>query len=152
MLISQALCNAFHLHLAGTIIALSFLVGLLVFITTSIPIWQRIVYYVLNSLIIFAVAVGASAAASKVGEDPKEMEVEENLAKATEQLAMVESSELELKEILDTVIAENDFIEVEQAADTLAELEHQSDAARQAVKKSVNSVTKDPKKMFKKVF
>lgn len=65
MLITQALSNSFEWPLAMTAIILSFLVGLLVFIAVSIPLWQRIVFYLLNSLIIFSVAVGTSAGGSK---------------------------------------------------------------------------------------
>jgi hypothetical protein len=40
---------------------LSFLVGLLVFVARGgVPMWQRAVYYVLNSLIIFAVSIGTN--------------------------------------------------------------------------------------------
>jgi len=39
---------------------LSFLLGLLAFVATKIPLWQRAVYYLLNSLIIFSVSIGTN--------------------------------------------------------------------------------------------
>ncbi len=53
MLIANALWVAFSLPPRWTSLALSFLLGLLVFVaTTRVPVWQRAVYYLLNSLII----------------------------------------------------------------------------------------------------
>jgi hypothetical protein len=61
MLIANALWVAFSLPPRWTSLVVSFLVGLLVFVaTTRVPVWQRALYYVLNSLIIFSVSIGAN--------------------------------------------------------------------------------------------
>jgi quercetin dioxygenase-like cupin family protein len=61
MLIANALWVAFSLPPRWTSLALSFLLGLLVFVaTTRVPVWQRAVYYLLNSLIIFSVSIGTN--------------------------------------------------------------------------------------------
>src|SRR5207245_11316855 len=60
MLIANALWVAFSLPPRWTSLVLSFLLGLLVFVATKVPLWQRAVYYLLNSLIIFAVSIGTN--------------------------------------------------------------------------------------------
>ena len=65
MLITNALCQHFPLPNDLTGLGLSFLFGLLVFVATG-PMWQRSVYYLLNSLVIFCVAAGASGFGASV--------------------------------------------------------------------------------------
>ena len=61
MLIANALWVTFSLPPRWTSLVLSFLLGLLVFVaTTRAPLWQRAVYYLLNSLIIFSVSIGTN--------------------------------------------------------------------------------------------
>src|SRR5436309_15804831 len=60
MLIANALWVAFSLPPRWTSLVLSFLLGLLVFVATRAPLWQRAVYYLLNSLIIFSVSIGTN--------------------------------------------------------------------------------------------
>ncbi|HMC18739.1 MAG TPA: hypothetical protein VKH16_05920 [Gemmatimonadales bacterium] len=61
MLIANALWVAFSLPPRWTSLVLSFVVGLLVFVAKGgVPGWQRTVYYVLNSLIIFSVSIGTN--------------------------------------------------------------------------------------------
>jgi hypothetical protein len=61
MLIANALWVAFSLPPRWTSLVLSFLVGLLVFVAKGgVPVWQRAVYYLLNSLIIFSVSIGTN--------------------------------------------------------------------------------------------
>jgi len=60
MLIANALWVAFSLPPRWTSLALSFLLGLLAFAATKVPLWQRAVYYLLNSLIIFSVSIGTN--------------------------------------------------------------------------------------------
>ena len=61
MLIANALWVSFALPPRWTSLVLSFLVGLLVFVAKGgVPVWQRAVYYVLNSLIIFSVSIGTN--------------------------------------------------------------------------------------------
>ena len=62
MLIANALWVAFALPPRWTSLALSFVLGLLVFVAKGggVPLWQRAVYYLLNSLIIFSVSIGTN--------------------------------------------------------------------------------------------
>ena len=61
MLIANALWVAFSLPPRWTSLVLSFVLGLLVFAAKGgVPAWQRAVYYLLNSLIIFAVSIGTN--------------------------------------------------------------------------------------------
>ena len=60
MLIANALWVAFSLPPRWTSLLLSFLLGLLVFVATTVPLWQRAVYYLVNSLIIFSVSIGTN--------------------------------------------------------------------------------------------
>jgi len=53
MTISNTMWMQFGLQQRWCALALSFAFGALVFAATRIPLWQRAVYYVLNSLIIF---------------------------------------------------------------------------------------------------
>jgi hypothetical protein len=68
MMITNTLCQQFsELHLGGTGLVVSFLFGALVFAyTASIPV--RVVYYMINSLIIFTVAMGSNAIGQQAGE------------------------------------------------------------------------------------
>jgi len=61
MLITNALINQFDLSGPKVALCLSFLIGALVFVTNAIPLWQRLIYYVLNSLIVFAMATGTAS-------------------------------------------------------------------------------------------
>lgn len=57
-----------------TALLVSFLFGLIVFSDKTVPLLQRLVFYVVNSMIIFTVAVGlntAGAAATRKAEDDK---------------------------------------------------------------------------------
>jgi hypothetical protein len=65
MLVTNAVCQHFPFEPAQVGLALSFLFGLLV-LATSAPMWKRLVYYLLNSLIIFCVAAGASGFGASV--------------------------------------------------------------------------------------
>ena len=62
MLIANALWVAFSLPPRWTSLVLSFVLGLLVFVAKggSVPLWQRAIYYLLNSLIIFSVSIGTN--------------------------------------------------------------------------------------------
>ena len=62
MLIANALWVAFSLPPRWTSLVLSFVLGLLVFVAKGggVPLWQRAVYYLLNSLIIFSVSIGTN--------------------------------------------------------------------------------------------
>jgi hypothetical protein len=71
MLIANALWVAFSLPPRWTSLVLSFLLGLLVFVaTTRVPVWQRAVYYLLNSLIIFSVSIGTNYVGVGVSRPP----------------------------------------------------------------------------------
>ena len=62
MLITNALHAQFGMPGRWIALALSFLIGSLVFGDTATRLLQRIVLYVINSLIIFSIAVGTNAA------------------------------------------------------------------------------------------
>src|SRR5262245_50632738 len=64
-LISNTLLIQFDLPAKWTALVLSVLIALLVVVIASISIWQRAIFCILNSLIIFSVEMGAN----KVGED-----------------------------------------------------------------------------------
>ncbi|MFZ0254540.1 MAG: hypothetical protein WAN46_02580 [Gammaproteobacteria bacterium] len=58
MMITGTLVSQFELpgHITGLLV--SFLLGLVVWADKSVPMIQRIVFYIINSLIIFTVAIG----------------------------------------------------------------------------------------------
>lgn len=63
MAITNVLCSQFGILAPGPAylgLALSFLFGLLVWASTETPRLLRVIYYVLNSLVIFVVAVGSN--------------------------------------------------------------------------------------------
>jgi len=60
MMISNALTHAFGLNPAWTALALSFLLGMVVWVATA-ALLARCIYYVCNSLIIFSVAFGTNS-------------------------------------------------------------------------------------------
>ena len=60
MLITNAIASQFTLPAKFVALAISFTFGLLVLAGPKVKVWQRIVYYILNSLIIFSVAMGSN--------------------------------------------------------------------------------------------
>ncbi len=68
MTISNTLWVQFGLQQRWCALALSFAFGALVFTATRMPVWQRGVYYVLNSLIIFSAAAGGNYIGYQVSE------------------------------------------------------------------------------------
>lgn len=65
MMITNSLALNFDISRAWTGLILSFTCGLLVLVATK-NLWFKIVFYVLNSLVIFSVALGANGAAAGV--------------------------------------------------------------------------------------
>jgi len=55
---------------AAVALTVSFLLGLLVMAAKAMPYWQRFIYYVLNSLIVFTVAVGSNTLGQAGGASP----------------------------------------------------------------------------------
>ncbi len=70
MLIANTLWVAFSLPPRWTSLVLSFVLGFLVFVSTGAPLLQRVLYYVLNSLIIFSVSIGTNYAGGSVAGPP----------------------------------------------------------------------------------
>ncbi len=71
MTIANTLWVQFGLQPKWCALVLSFTLGLLVFAGgTMTPVWQRVIYYVLNSLIIFSVGTGVNYYASKASQPP----------------------------------------------------------------------------------
>src|SRR5258708_4001030 len=62
VLITNALRTQFQLPGNWSSLLLSFLFGTIVFGAATIPLLHRVVFYLVNSLIIFSVAVGANSA------------------------------------------------------------------------------------------
>jgi hypothetical protein len=60
MMISNTLLMQFDLPARWTALGLSALLGLVVFVAVAIPLWQRLIYYIFNVLIIFCFAVGSN--------------------------------------------------------------------------------------------
>ena len=60
MMISNTLWFQFALPQRWTGLVVSFALGMLVFIAGQLSVWQRCVYYVINSLIIFSMAAGSN--------------------------------------------------------------------------------------------
>jgi hypothetical protein len=75
MFITNSLCCQFTIPPKWVGLFLSFLFGLLVLKAEAIPRWQRGVYYVVNSLIIFSVAFGTANFASGVERDAERTRV-----------------------------------------------------------------------------
>ena len=61
MLISNSLWFQFGLPPQYSALALSFSLGVLVLVNMKTPVWQKGIYYLLNSLIIFSVGMGTNA-------------------------------------------------------------------------------------------
>jgi hypothetical protein len=68
MMITNVLHAQFSLEARWVALALSFAIGLVAFADrgTMLPRWQRCLFYVLNSLIIFSMAVGTNSAAGSI--------------------------------------------------------------------------------------
>jgi hypothetical protein len=66
MLVSSTLFMQFNVPARWTAFVLSFLLGLVAFRYVAIPLWQRGIYYFLNALIVFCVAVGTNTVGSNV--------------------------------------------------------------------------------------
>lgn len=67
MLIANALCNNFpEFPFRYVALILSFAIGTVVFSATKMRAWERCIYWVVNSLIIFSMGVGATNIAANV--------------------------------------------------------------------------------------
>jgi hypothetical protein len=71
MLITNALGAQFDLPHRWIALALSFAVGLIAFADRNADWWQRPVFYLLNSLLIFAIAVGSNTVGTAVNPGAK---------------------------------------------------------------------------------
>lgn len=60
MTITNTLTSQFPLPGRWTALAISFLCGLLVFVTKKFSFWKKLIFYFINSLIIFTVATGTN--------------------------------------------------------------------------------------------
>jgi hypothetical protein len=70
MLVTNALANNFSLPGRWVALVLSFVCGLLVFGDRKLKVGPRIAFYVLNSLIVFATAVGANGIGAAASSEP----------------------------------------------------------------------------------
>jgi hypothetical protein len=64
MMIANTLWIQFELPQKWTALVISFLLGTLLFLAKETPVWQRIIYYLLNSLIIISVGAGTNTIGS----------------------------------------------------------------------------------------
>jgi hypothetical protein len=60
MAITNSLCTNFTLPRAATALAISVLLGILTIGIAAMPAWQKVIFAILNSLFIFAMAVGTN--------------------------------------------------------------------------------------------
>lgn len=70
-LITGSLASQFGLPGNWTALTVSLLLGLLVWADKNVPVWQRFSFYIVNSMIIFSVAVGFNTAAAAAFESPE---------------------------------------------------------------------------------
>ncbi len=67
MLLANAVCNSFpEFAFRYVALLLSFTIGAVVFTSVSMKIWERGIYWVVNSLIIFSMGVGGSNIAANI--------------------------------------------------------------------------------------
>ncbi len=69
MFVANALWSNFELPAKYTALVISFLFASVVFVANHVPVWQRITLYLLNGLIIFAIAVASNVAGSHKGDE-----------------------------------------------------------------------------------
>lgn len=81
MTISNSLYVAFGAPAAVTTAIVSLLFAMVVFRARRIPVWQRGIFYVLNSLIIFSVAFGTNAAGSSGGKENESEDVPKHITR-----------------------------------------------------------------------
>jgi hypothetical protein len=74
VMITGSLVSQFGLPGSWTALVISFLIGTIVWLNQQVPILQRILFYVLNSLVIFSVAVGVNEAGRAVSREPVAVE------------------------------------------------------------------------------
>ena len=91
MMVTNALALNFALPRAWTGIILSFVFGLLVFVT-GVALFLRVVYYVANSLIIFCVAIGSNTVGLVAGPAPSASAVIISAPDATDNAPTVPSN------------------------------------------------------------
>lgn len=76
VLITGTLASQFGLPGNWTGLILSFLFGLMVWANTAMPLVQRAIFYVLNSLVIFSVAIGINEAGVAATKTPEPRAIE----------------------------------------------------------------------------
>lgn len=86
MAISNSLYIAFAAPAAISTATLSLLFALVVFRAQRIPFWQRVVFYILNALIIFSVAFGTNAAGASSSRGNPQRLVDASSASRTQQI------------------------------------------------------------------
>jgi len=80
MMITNALAANFSLPPNYTGLTISFLCGLIVFAGTATVLWLRVVLYLLNSLLIFSMALGVNQTATNVVKTSEKTKVAQSLA------------------------------------------------------------------------
>jgi uncharacterized membrane protein YkvI len=72
MLIANSLGQQFDLPLRWTALVLAFVMGTIVFADKTALAWQRAILYLLNSLLIFSIAVGSNTLGKSVTADDEQ--------------------------------------------------------------------------------
>src|SRR5215813_3799615 len=70
MLAANGLWVGFALPQAWTALAVSALFALLIGANLTAPVWQRLIYFVLNSLVIFSVGIGGNTLGTRATQAP----------------------------------------------------------------------------------
>jgi hypothetical protein len=147
MMITNAITANFDAHRAFTGLLISFLFGALVFAAVR-SVWQKAIYYVINSLIIFCVALGANTVGgvTKVATfDPISAAFAQN-ARPNEDAARLEA----LKEAL---AQEQKLIELKQSGADEARIRKleidQNNTLRGISERSAGSTIQDAKGFFR---
>jgi hypothetical protein len=85
MLLANAICASFpEFAFRYVSLSLSLLIGCIVFTSTNLKMWERGAYWIVNSLIIFSMGVGASNIAANVSAKPDKQAAQQGSAIVTD--------------------------------------------------------------------
>ncbi|ODR93790.1 hypothetical protein AUC70_09065 [Methyloceanibacter stevinii] len=129
--ITNTVGNVFHLPLGYVALGVSALFGVVILaVTATAPVWQRCAFFVINTLIIFCVAMGSNAAGQQIvhartqtasfslfgSAHAQSPEAEDEASKIVEEVeAITRDSKLTAQQKVDDIAAE---LEAGESADT----------------------------------
>jgi len=70
-MLTASLSKSFNLPGSWTALVLSFLLGIILLLNQTVAMPQRLILFILNSLVIFSVAVGGNSVGAKLSNTPK---------------------------------------------------------------------------------